>query len=172
MAEMASENKVGSLVGAREVHSARQYASLRNRQRETYQRVIDTLNDARSMPLAKAARQNATTVPTVRRYGGSALTRDRYGKLIPRRANRLYAEVGIVTPEGRRFVGVAGSRARSLAAQHANAVKHYLRTGDATRLGRFRGKRVGGVELVTDLALIERLGNRGLVGDDQFYRLR
>ncbi len=44
---------------------------------------------------------------------------------------------------------------RTLVGRHHNAVKHFLETGDASRLRKFEGVSVNGVEFETDLSEIE-----------------
>ena len=57
-----------------------------------------------------------------------------------------------------------------LASQHLNAVGRFLRTGDTEWLKPFVGKRVGGVELLTDPDRLHVLGDAGLVKLDALYR--
>ena len=56
---------------------------------------------------------------------------------------------------------VRGSRARSLVAEHANAVKVYLDRGETEQLERFRGRRVAGVLLETDPNALDELQRAG-----------
>ena len=49
---------------------------------------------------------------------------------------------------------IPSSTQASLNARHANAVKRYRDTGDPTDLAQFRGKKVAGYELETDLAVL------------------
>jgi hypothetical protein len=57
-----------------------------------------------------------------------------------------------------------------LASQHLNAVGRFLRTGDVELLKPFVGKRVGGVELLTDPDRLGVLADAGLVKLDGLYR--
>ena len=52
--------------------------------------------------------------------------------------------------EGYEPVTVGSSKQAQLASQHLIAINRFLRTGDTKRLKRFRGKRIGGIELLTD----------------------
>ena len=66
-------------------------------------------------------------------------------------------------------VDVRGSRAASLIGRYFNAVGHFLATGDASVLAPFRGKTVGGVELLSDPARIEQLEVRRELDIDDIY---
>ena len=46
-------------------------------------------------------------------------------------------------------------------ARHANAVRRYLETEDASGLDEFRGRRVAGLVLETDIDQLEDLARRG-----------
>ena len=88
------------------------------------------------------------------------------------RANGPFRRVAARTPEGVKFINVASSRQASLVSKHNRAVDAYLETGDIGPLRLFVGKRVAGVELVTDPARIEELARRGVLDFEQFYNLR
>ncbi len=53
------------------------------------------------------------------------------------------------------------SRSRSTAASYMSAVARFLKTGKDDQLRRFRGRRVAGQKLETDLAVLRRLARRG-----------
>jgi hypothetical protein len=101
---------------------------------------------------------------SVSRYFGHDLERGPGGRLVPKAADRSYhGDLRIISTEGIVARPVRGSRARTEVAQHANAVARYLRGEDpeGDGLARFEGRRVGGVELETDLDrldLLQRLG--------------
>jgi hypothetical protein len=72
-------------------------------------------------------------------------------------------------PDGRVEVDVRGSRAASLVGGHHNEISRYLATGDPRYLTPFIGKRVGGVELLTDIPRIEELAARRELDIDDIY---
>ena len=57
-----------------------------------------------------------------------------------------------------------------LASEHLIAVGRFLRTGDTEWLKPFVGKRVGGVELLTDPDRLGVFADAGLVKLDSLYR--
>lgn len=79
--------------------------------------------------------------------------------------------MAVLTPEGPEFVVIRDSRTATLVAEHANAVHHYLRTGDAGDLARLRRVRFrqGGrtYELATDEDTLDRLAE----GSELHYEL-
>ena len=72
--------------------------------------------------------------------------------------------------DGYQPVVVRSSNQAQLASAHLIAVNRYLRTGDIEWLKPFIGKRVGGVELLTDPERLHILGDADLVKLDALYR--
>ena len=67
-------------------------------------------------------------------------------------------------------VTVRSSKQAQLASEHLVAVGRFTRTGDTEWLKPFVGKRVGGVELLTDPDRLHELAGAGLVKLDALYR--
>ena len=95
-----------------------------------------------------------------RALGGSRYTRER----------RYSANLHVLGFDGYVPVLVHSFKKAQLASQHLNAVGRFLRTGDTEWLKPFVGKRVGGVELLTDPDRLHVLGDAGLVKLDALYR--
>lgn len=78
------------------------------------------------------------------------------------KADRELALIKVIGPDGDQVVFTRGSRARSLAGQHRHTVYAVLDGNlPASALNKFRGKKVGGVELECDvdrLAALDELG--------------
>jgi hypothetical protein len=72
--------------------------------------------------------------------------------------------------DGYRPVVVRSSKQAHLAAEHLVAVGRFLRTGDTEWLKPFAGRRVGGVELLTDPDRLYELADADLVKLDALYR--
>jgi hypothetical protein len=101
---------------------------------------------------------------SVHRYFGHDLQRGPGGWLRPKQADRSYhGDLRIISTQGIVTRPVRGSRARSLVAEHANAVQRYLHGDDPEGEGlvRFEGKRVAAVELETDLDRLDLLQRSG-----------
>ncbi len=90
--------------------------------------------------------------------------RRRGGEFVARPHDRAPVPVRVIAKDvGDTLVLTRGDRVRRLAAEHRRAVDHYLRTGDDADLKRFRGKRIGGVELETRLNFLNVLYDAGRV---------
>jgi hypothetical protein len=85
-------------------------------------------------------------------------------------ARRYSASLNILSFDGYVPVLVHSFKKAQLASQHLNAVGRFLRTGDVELLKPFVGKRVGGVELLTDPDRLHVLADAGLVKLDGLYR--
>ena len=79
--------------------------------------------------------------------------------------------INVLGFEGYVPVVVRSSKQRQLASRHLNAVGRFLRPpGDTEVLKSFVGKRVGGVELLTDPERLRELGKAEEIKLDAFYR--
>jgi hypothetical protein len=159
------------MVRATPIRSAKTFAKLNGRQRETYQRTLDALSGMRrGQSLDLAAREAGTTPRTVRRYVGAAVKRQGSRYVLGR--DRLVRPAMRVLSSGcvERVDGL-GRRDSRIAGRHANALKRYLDTGDASELQRLRGASVGGYELETDLDVIDELAARGELEFEDIYEL-
>ena len=72
--------------------------------------------------------------------------------------------------DGYEPVVVHSSKQAQVAAEHLVAVGRFLRTGDTEWLEPFIGRRVGGVELLTDPDRLQILAAADLVKLDSLYR--
>jgi hypothetical protein len=80
-------------------------------------------------------------------------------------ARRMY----VLGPQGTMSVSVVGSEDATVVAEHWNAVKRYLNTGDDSQLRRFQGVSIAEVELETDLDEIDRLASLGVLEFEHIY---
>jgi len=87
-----------------------------------------------------------------------------------RPADRELRPMLAITRDGLVPATPRGSRAASTIAEHAAAVGHYLRTGDASGLARFRGVRVARMLLETRTAVLDRLAAAGALAVEDLYR--
>jgi hypothetical protein len=157
------------------VRGPRDLARLSPRSREAFLNAAEAVSEAR---------RNGTTVAhevarlrgqgvrisrySVRHYFGHDLERGPGGWSVPKKTDRSYhGDLRVVSSEGVVGRPVRGSRARSLVANHANAVRRYLDGDDpdGEGLDRFVGRRVAGVKLETDLDRLDELQRRGEFDD-------
>lgn len=113
---------------------------------------INRVRRGKSKSLSAAARAEGTTVRTIKRLLPAALVKRRRGRRIRVKASDPYSEqVEILTDLGPLVAKARGSRERELAGRHRAVWIKVLR-GELppSALEEFRGKRVGGHELISD----------------------
>jgi hypothetical protein len=114
----------------------------------------------RGVSLSRAARENAVTVRTVRRYVGRALVQDRPGgRIRARKSDRLARYLQIPGPDGPVEITAHGSKQAGKFAQYQAAVNRLLR-GDRKALADWHGRKIGGIQLITESdTLLEQARN-------------
>jgi hypothetical protein len=123
------------------------------------------------IPAAEALRLAHTTMPTARRYVGSALSRDhRTRRIVAKLGDTFRRDVNVLSVEGYVPVTLRSSKQATLASQHLIAVNRFLRTGNTAWLKPFLRKSVGGVELLTDPDRLLEMGRADSVKLDALYR--
>jgi hypothetical protein len=111
-------------------------------------KVLAAMRDGESF--LQAARDNGVTIRTVKRYVGSALVQDRPGgRIRATKSDRLTRYLQIPGPNGPRDIAVRGSKTASKFANYKASINRLLR-GDSHALDKWRGKKIAGIELVTD----------------------
>ena len=137
------------------------------RQQEARLRGLAAINRVRrgeSKTLSSAARAEGTSLTTIRRLLPSAVLQDRPGGRIRVKASDRYsARVEIMTDLGPLQVTACGSRQRELAGRHRATVMRVLQGKEpVSALEQFRGKTVGGHELISDFDLLSAHAQAGL----------
>ena len=133
---------------------------------EARERALDALARSRrdEVSLTRSARLTRTTPRTVLRYAGPGFEREGR-RWAPRPFDRLPRTMTVLTERGPMEVITRDSRTSSHLAEHANAVRRYLETGDRTALRTLKRKdlQIGGhrFNLPTDPAVLDRLAAGG-----------
>jgi hypothetical protein len=155
------------------VRNRREYEALSDRERETRHRAFDAIHEMRrgEISLSEAARRAGTTPLSVHRYAGDLLTREG-SSYRATASDRSYQRMAVLSTEGLVDVDTRGSRVRSMVGRHWNAIGRFAGTGDVRVLEPFRGKRVGGVELASDVDTVEEYLRRGEINVDDIYLAR
>ncbi len=125
---------------------------------------------SRGESLTQAARLEHTTPRTVRKLVAKQLKRGTSGRYSATRGDTLRRDLSVLGFDGFEPVVVRSSKQARRAAEHLVAVGRFLRTGDTEWLKPFTGKRVGGVELLTDSDRLHVLADADLVKLDALYR--
>jgi hypothetical protein len=145
------------------------------RQQEAMVRGFAAINRYRrgeAKSVSAAARAEGTTVRAIRAMLPKAITQDRPGGRIRVKASDRYsAKVQVLTNEGALSRTARGSRQRELAGRHRATVIRVLRGKEPpSALEQFRGKKVGGHELISDFALLSSFAQAGIIGQlDTLY---
>lgn len=132
-------------------------------------RVFDALNlyrQGKAKSPSAAARQAGTTLKKLWQLTPSALTKDRRtGRLRIKATDPYSAKVQILTNGGAHIATARGSRQRELAGRHRATVVRVL-AGDepVIALVEYRGKKVGGHELISNYSRLTTLAQAGVLG--------
>lgn len=146
------------------------------REAEARERALATLALMRreGLPLRKAAKAEGIDPSTVLQYARPALRLGRGGDYWVRPHDNIRRTLNFLTSRGTVAVTVYDSRTASEIAEHWNAVRTYLRSGNTSALRRFRGGVIltseGIREFVTDPDVIDRLADAGELEFEQLYR--
>jgi hypothetical protein len=125
---------------------------------------------SRGESLSQAARLEHTTPRTVRKVVKKQLNRGSSGRYSATRGDTLRRDLSVLATDGYQPVVVRSWNQAQLASAHLVAVNRFLRTGDEEWLKPFIGKRVGGVQLLTDPDRLQILADADLVKLDALYR--
>lgn len=111
----------------------------------------------------QAARDNGVTVRTLKKYLGSALLQDRPGgRIRVTKSDRLVRYLQIPGKNGPIEIRVQGSKQASDTAKFNAAVNRYL-SGDLDALAPWHGRKIGGVELMTEGPALKGLAQKELL---------
>jgi len=125
---------------------------------------------SRGESLSQAARLEHTTARTVRKFVGKQLRRRASGHYSATRSDTLRRDLTVLGFDGFQPVVARSWKQAQLASEHLIAVNRFQRTGDPEWLKPFVGKRVGGVELLTDAERILVFSDADLIKLDALYR--
>jgi hypothetical protein len=131
---------------------------------------LKALNDMRhGASFSRAARDNGVTPRTIRRYFPHQLVQDhRGGRIRVTKSDRIVRYLQIAGPNGPIDIRARGSKQAIEFAKFSSDVNKLL-AGDVKALDRWRGKKIGGVELLTSLPEIKKLAQNDLL-PHSFYR--
>jgi hypothetical protein len=135
--------------------------------------VVSTMRSEKTS-LQNAAQEQSISPRTVKRWAGSALQKRSNGKWVAKKNDTLLRLLTIPGPDGKREIGVRGSRKATQLAEYSNAVHRYLETGDASKLAKFRGKYIRAangekIAFITDRTTLNRLGSAGVLSFESLY---
>lgn len=127
-------------------------------------RVLHALWDMRrGSSIAQAARGNAVTIRTIKKYAGSALLQARPGgRIRATKSDRFARYLQIPGLHGPIEITARGSKEASEVARYKSAVNRFLR-GERNALADWHGKKIAGVELITAGRTLKSLAEKDLL---------
>lgn len=156
--------------------TTKQYFAMSGDGQDKWNRVTHTVAKMRSegMSLSKAAKEFAVDSRSVVHMAKSALRKQKNGRYVAKRSDKLLRVLVIPSADGLKEVAVRDSETASKIAQYSDAVQRYLRTGDTKRLKTFKRLRIKDadgkrVPLLVDLAELNRLGSAGVLSFESLY---
>jgi hypothetical protein len=128
------------------------------------ERSLHALNDMRhGASVSEAARANSVTIRTIKKYVGTALIQERPGgRIRPTKSDRFVRYLQIPSPTGLVEIKAHGSKEATEVARYKAAVNRFL-DGDLKALDQWRGKKIAGIELVTDRQTLKGLAQKELL---------
>jgi hypothetical protein len=123
------------------------------------------------LPLELTGGHEGVSVTTIRYWFPDAVRPTRRGRTRPTRADRHLRLRPLAVDNEVTFIETHGNRAAAKAYEVFGVqwdVLHHRRPPEA--LDQYRGLRIGGRLVVTDVELLERLGNAGQFRIDEIYR--
>lgn len=156
--------------------TASQYFARGERFQDTWSRVAHVIAKMRSekLSMTRAARDVGISPSTVTRWGKTALRKNKSGRFVARKTDRLLRILQTPTSTGLREIAVRNSREATILGEHSAALSKYVTTGDASDISRFTDVYVTDVtgtrvRLLTDLAEIDRLAGAGILSFESLY---
>jgi len=161
------------------VRSRPAFEVLKPSERFARERALDALNEMRRLGLnvQQAARTVGTTVESVLKFAGSALTRGPRNRYVPKAVDRLFRPMHAITSQGPVTIDVRDSRSAAKIARHANAVRRFVYTGDTSELRKFRRAAIRsnklGVRLASDMDIdaLNQFARAGELSFEHIYQL-
>lgn len=154
----------------------RQFAAMSSRSQDRWNRITHAVSKMRAdgTSLRQAAKEYGLAPQTVIRWAKPALRKHRNGRFSARPTDNLLRVLAIPAPDGLREITVRDSRQASRLGAYSAAVQKYLRTGDASALAKFQGKRITDASrkrlpLITNLQELNRLGSAGTLSFESLY---
>jgi hypothetical protein len=121
------------------------------------------------LSLSAAAREEGTTTATVRKLLPKALRRSKSGRWIATKNDHYVRVLRLPGVHGPVTVFARSYSEAQLASAYLASLNRWARTEKPYELASFRGKRVGGFELITAARVLRPLRDAGLLQLDSLY---
>jgi hypothetical protein len=120
--------------------------------------------------LEEAARREGVTVEAAQWWAPTAIGRDASGWFVTA-TDQMYRPMYVYSQGAIVEVDTWDSQVASDVGSYHAAIRDYLETGDDRRLTRFHGIQIGGIELETDLDVLDDIARRGGFDFESIYRM-
>jgi hypothetical protein len=133
------------------------------RQAQAQERVLHALSAMkRGVSISRAARENGVTPRTIKRHAEGALIQDRPGgRYRVTKDDSLLRPLQVPSKHGPVNIDVPLRTARKFANYKADVNRALA--GDVNALAKWRGKKIAGIELVTDVRTLADQADKGLL---------
>jgi len=118
---------------------------------------------------AQAAKEEGTTLRTIKKYLPRALRRSKSGRLRVTKRDNYVRLISLPGPHGPVTVQGKGSEEARFASVYLASLTRWARTEKPYELASFHGKRIGGFELITATRTLRALRDAGLLQLDSLY---
>ena len=156
--------------------TADDFFALPEDRQEDYEKSLRVLAKMRTegLSLKQSAKQAGIKPAMVRGITGRTLKPRSNGSYAVSKTDSLLRVLQIATPDGTREIATRSWRDASRLGQYWDAVNKYIRTGDDSRLKKFKGKYIRDangekVPLITDENELKRLGSAGVLSFESLY---
>jgi lambda repressor-like predicted transcriptional regulator len=156
--------------------TSKQYFALPETKQETWNRAVHVIARMRSekVSLTKASRESGLNPKVIQALAGSALRKTKGGRYVAKPSDKLLRVLVIPGSQGLTEIAVRGSDVASSIAEYSDAVQRYMRTGDSSRLKKFKRLKLldekgNRIKLLTDLAELQKLGSAGVLSFESLY---
>jgi hypothetical protein len=121
------------------------------------------------LSLDAAAREEGTTIATVKKYLPATLRKSRTGHWVVTKSDNYVRLLSLPGPHGPVTVRVRGSKEAQFASAYLASVKRWGKTRKSYELAPFHGKKVGDFQLITASRTLRALEDAGLLQLDTLY---
>jgi hypothetical protein len=156
--------------------SLEQYRAQPAKQQSVLIKVAHALTSMRTekLSLAQAARAHGVDARTIKRYAGSALTKDSGQRYKVKPSDRVLRVLVVPTKRGLAEIAIRSSRNATTVGKYSAAVQTFLETGDDSELRQFQGQSIvdasgNRITFLTNLDELERLGSAGVLSFESIY---
>jgi hypothetical protein len=160
------------LIPSKPTRRSRTLSPLQQEEKVKCLAAINRVRRGGAKTVTAAARAQGTTVKAIQSLVPDAIAKDRQrGRLRVKPSDRYSAKVEILANDGARITTARGSRQRELAGQHRATYMRVLRGVEPkSALEQYRGKKVGGHELISDYEQLRLFARAGILGQlDTLY---